>query len=341
MPAKNYANIALEGTYGTPPATGWQGLLVRDDSHKVNVDMAFPMGIFYGQEGQPDDGIVVTQVGAEGTLKPYMPSTGIGLLLKSIFGNPVTTSLDTGAYRHVFTTSSNASAVSLATQIGRTFKDGTADRDTYAGAMAKEWRVEQAKRSTSGAQGDESLAKMEVDLDYQRMIAPGDFAQKLPTYPTPELYHGAGAGFTASIGSNLGSLTGKCLTSVSFKFNTGLDVEDNCVSTVLKDKPTRGTEPEATLDGEWSYAARDYYDAFVAGTPLAARLKWEGTAASTELATDIQPSLTIDIARFMFTGETPEMARDAKTKQKLPMKVLKTSGSPLLTVTYVSSETFS
>lgn len=341
MPAKNYANLAPEGTYGTPPSSGWQGLVVREDAHKVNVDMAYPVGIFYGQEGQTDEGLTVTQVGAEGTLKPYMPSTGIGLLLKALFGAPTTTTLDTGAYQHVFTTGSNASTVSLATQIGRTFKDGTADRDTYAGAMAKEWRIDQAKRPASGGQGDESLAKMEVDFDYQRMIAPGDFTQKLPTYPTPELYHGAGAGFDVSIGSSLGSLSSKCLTSVSFKYMVGLDIEDTCVSTVLKSKPTRGQEPEASLDGEWSYAARDAYDAFVAGTPLAARLAWTGTATATEIADGIQPSLTIDIARFVYTGETPEMSRDAKTKQKLPMKVLKTSGEPLLTVTYVSSETFS
>lgn len=337
MPSKNYANIALEGGYGTPPSSGWTGLLVREDTHQPNVLETFPQGIFYGQEGPTDQGIATDIIDAKGTLKPYLPSTGIGLLLMAMFGSPVsTTTLEPGAFEYVFETGPDASELSLAAQIGRTLRGGGEDRDTYAGGMPTEWRIEQPKRPAQGGQGDEALAKCEFDMDYQTMLPGTAFAQKLPTYPNPELYHGAGSGFSVAVGPDLDTLTPQAMSSFSFKYNTGLDTEDTTVSSTLKAQPTRSGQPEAGIDGEWNYAARDLYDAWLNGSLLAARAKWEPIAL--EIAEGVKPSLTIDVPRFKMGGEGPQMSLNEKTKQKLPMRVLKTDGQPMLRVTYVTTE---
>ncbi|MCU1356385.1 MAG: hypothetical protein JWM89_1803 [Acidimicrobiales bacterium] len=337
MPGKNYANIALETTYGTPATTGYQGIRVADDGHESNVLVLQPGGIVYGAQGPETDGRRAVERDATGALKTYLPSAGILKMLQCTFGAPVTTELvEDEAYQYVFETSDIASLSSITTQIGRTFKAGGADRDTYAGGMVKEFRLAQAKAPAGGGTSDEGLAKTEFDMDYQRRV-PG-FAVHLPTYPTPELYHSVG-GLTFSIGTSLApeDLVAECIDSWALKYPTEIETDDTCASSLLKDKPTRAGVPKPTMDLGWTYKHRDYYEAWLAGEVLAFQALYE-PAGAIEISAGIKPSVTWDIAAFGFTGKTPQMSESAKTKQDLPTDILWNRTNPMIRCTVVTSD---
>lgn len=338
MVGKNYLDIAPEATYGVAPATGWKGIAVEDHGgHTVDVSTLQPKTMVYGQHGPTVTGRRTVEKGAKGTIKTYLASTGLLLLLRAWAGDVVKTTLEADeAYEYVFTTTNAMSTHSLATQVGREFGGGTMDRDTYVGGQIGELRLMQAMLATGTGVSDEGLAKVEFDLDYQKRDP--DLAQKLPTYPDPELYMSAGD-CTISIGADLDTLDGddvECLKSWSLKAPTGASFDPECMS-VHRDKASRGALPAPTVEMEWVYKTRDYYDAFLAGEILALRSVWTPSGAI-EISDGIKPSVTVDIPAFALTGETPETANEGKTQQKLPGDILWNETDPMITITVVTSE---
>lgn len=338
--AHKYVTIAEENIYGTPPASGWQGFPVYSDDHKANVRTLQSEAIVDGEQGPSAAGRRSVVLDAQGKIATDLASAGMVKLYRALFGPPVTTVLSPGkAWQHVYTTKDVASAVTLSTQVGRPFTGGGDDRDTYVGGAVTEGRFSQPPPPDSAGTGADGLARLELDVDYRTMLDPTAHAQHLPTYAVAELLFSVGT-FSAQIGADLDDLADECLRQWELKLPTGVDTKDRCASSLLKDQPTRADLPAPTMDaGDWPYKLRDYYDAYLAGDVLALRAAWTAPAAY-ELDTGIVPSVTFDVAAFGFNdaNATPQMARNERTKQQLPMAVLHNGVDPMVTMTVVSSD---
>lgn len=336
MAGKHYANLAREETYGTAPATGWAGAAVEDlGGHTPIVATLQPNFMKYGQQGPSTEGRRGLERGATGTIRAYLASAGLQTLLDGTFGPPEVTELAPGqAWESVYETSDEASLVSIATQVAREMKGGGLDRDTFVGGQVSEMRISQGLTPTSGGVTDEGLAKIEFDLNYQRRDP--SHPERLPTYADPELYY-AGGDFELLIGPDLDNLDDECLNEWALTVPTGLDLEDRCISTQVRDQASRGALPAPTMQMAWTYKGRQYYDAWLTGSILALRAKWEPTG-DLFIAPGIKPSVTIDIAAFGINGEAPQESATETTKQNLPSDVLWNETDPMITITVVSSE---
>lgn len=338
MVGKNYFEFAPESDYGVAPSSGWKGIRVSDDGHKANVLTLAPGGIVRGQQGPQVDGRRAVPRDATGTVKTYLMSNGLGAWLRAGFGNAVlsTPAGATDARKMVFTTTSAASAFSLATILGREMKSGSVDHDTHVGGQIVETRFMQSLAPESGGVDEGSLAKVEFDLAYQKLDR-AFAAHSSTTYVVPDLYYSIGE-CTLSVGPDLEDLDDECLNKFELKIPQGLDTNDQCINaSLIKDKAVRGSLPAPTLGLAWTYKSRTYYDAYLDGTIMAFRAKWENP--NIEIEDGFSPSVTIDIPAFQLSGDTPQMAEGAKTTQDLPAEVLHNGTDPMITVTVITSDT--
>lgn len=336
MAGKNHLLIAKEGTFGEAPASGYVGVAVEDlGGHEPDVMVRQPSVMVYGQHGPTTVGRRNVEGMWNGAIKTYLGSSGIGLLLGGIFGAPVTTELVADeAYQHVFTTNDTLSPWSFATQVAREFKSGSLDRDTLVGGQMGEMTLTQAMLGGAGT-SDEGLTKVEFAMNYKRRDS--TVAAKTPVYADPELYY-SGGDHKLWVGPSLDEedLVEKCLMAWTLKVPTGADFDPDCIGTTNRDKAARGALPEPTIEAGWSYKGREFFDAYLNGTILAVRSRWEPTGV--EISDGIAPSVTVDVPAIGLNGKVPQEQKDKSTKQDLGMNVLWNTVDPMITVTVISSE---
>lgn len=338
MAGKNYINIVREQSYGVAPTTGWVGLPVEDlGGHTPVVPIIQPNVMRYGQQGPRARDRRAIERHATGMIKTPLVSAGLLLLLEATFGIPEVTELAAGeAYEYVFETDDMMSTSSFATQVGREFKGGGLDRDTFVGGQVDVMRLNQGLPANTSGVTDEGLAKLEFDVQYQRRNP--SVPEYLPTYGDPEV-HFTGGDLVLEVGPDLDNLAAECLNEFALVVPTGGDWEERCISTEIRDQVARGTLPAPTIQAAWSYKARKYYDAWLSGELFALRSKWQPTGAVfLDAAESIKPSFQIEIPTFGLTGETPVESATETTKQNLPSQVLYNDEDPMMRITVVTSE---
>jgi len=339
MVGKNFVSIGDETTFGTFAST-LRTYPVKSDGAKTAVLTMGPDGILPGQQGPSAVGARSTVLGGTAPIETYLASKGMGLLLRGVFGDAVVTTPEdaTDTRQHVYTSGPAGSTRSFSRQTGREKKDGTVDPDSMVGGQISEFRLGQDLAPVNGGVGDTGLATVGFDFDFAG-LARETAALTSWTVPSPEAYFGVGE-CTLSIGADLESLAAECLNKFGFKFPTGLDFEDRCIRPGLtRDKATRGSLPAPTLDLGWTYKNRTYYDAFLDGTVMAFRAKWDLTPSGIEIEEGFSPSVTLDLPAIQFTGDTPEMSKDSRTTQALPARVLWNGTDPMVTLTLITSDT--
>ncbi|HRW39295.1 MAG TPA: hypothetical protein P5254_16470, partial [Aquihabitans sp.] len=338
MPQKHYINVAREGTFATAPSTGWIGAAVQDlGGHAPAVVTQQPKLMTYGQQGQTSKGRSSRIRGGKGQIKPYLatPSRLMLELLEAAFGAPTVTELAAGeAYEWVFSTAAAVPAHSLAVQVGREYSGGGQDRDTFVGGQVEKVTFSQGMTPMTSGVTDEGLGKVQFDLDYATMKPFSDVTQYLPTYEDPDAYF-SGGDWTFSIGEDLDNLVAECVDGFGLEFMPGLNFEDaQCASSAIRSKAGRGAMPSAKLTGtSWTYKGRDYLDAWLNGTVLAARSAYEVTSLWLDGDETIHPSITVDLPALGFTGDVPKEDAERATKQDLPGDVLWNEDDDMVTVT--------
>ena len=289
----------------------------------------------YGQHGPSTRGRRAQERGATGSIPAYLGSRGLLPLLDATFGFPEVTTLEPGAYQAIYRTSSMASLVSLSVQVAREMKGAGLDRDTFVGGQVGQMTLTQGLAPTSSGVTDEGLSKIAFDMNYQRRDPA--VPERLPTYPDEELFFNGGD-HTLLIGEDLLNLEDECLTEWTLTVPTGLDFEDRCISTQVRDQATRGALPGPTMQQSWTYKGRQYYDAWLEGEILALRSKWEPTGDVYITGTTTKPSVTVDIAAFALSGEAPAESVDSATTQNLPSDVLWNETDPMIEITVVTGD---
>lgn len=341
MAKKNYMSLAPESVFGTAPNTGWLGAAVEDlGGHEPLVATQQPKTMLYGQQGPSARGRRTAIVGGGGAIKPYLESAGplLLLLLELTFGPPVVTELaEDEAWQRVYSSGGAAPAGSAASQVGREFKDGTQDRDTFVGGQVEKWSLSQGMASAASGVSDEGLVKTEWAMNYRTRVS---HAERLPVYADPEVTY-SGSDWTLSVGPDLDTLTADCLDSWGLEWNTNLDFEGaQCATSAIRDKAGPGGHPTGAMTGSWSYKDRGAYDAWLNGDILALRAKWEPVGIWLDGDETIHPSFTVDVPAFGMTGATPKESADGATKQDLPREILwdEENDLDMITVTVVSSD---
>lgn len=337
MAGMHYLNIAREDTYGTAPTTGWVGCGVENlGGHTPIVATQQPQMMVYGQHGPSTRGRRTQERGATGSIPTYLGSRGLLPLLDATFGYPVDVELlEAGAWQATYETSSAASLVSLAVQVAREMKGAGLDRDTFVGGQVGQMTLTQGLAPTTSGVTDEGLSKIAFDMNYQRRDPA--VPERLPTYPDQELYYNGGD-HSLLIGADLLNLEDECLNEWTLTVPTGVDFEDRCISTQVRDQATRGALPGPTMQMAWTYKGRKYYDAWLDGEILALRSRWEPTGDLFITGTATKPSFTVDIAAFALNGDTPNESPTESTKQNLPTDVLWNETDPMIRITVVTGE---
>jgi len=338
MAQKNWISWAREGEYGSAPSTGWNGARIQDlGGHTPIVAVQEPELMMYGQEGMPVDGARTSVTGGTGAIKPYLESGGLLMLdmLELAFGAPDITELSEGeAWKRVYSTGT-IPTLSVAVQVGREFKAGGQDRDTFVGGQLDKWTFSQGMASSSGGSSEEGLAKNQFDLQYRTALT---VAQHLPNYgASPTMF--SGSDWVCSLGPADGSLVDDCLDGFNLEFSPGLDFENaRCASSELRDLAGPGAMPTAKITFPRSYKDRTYYDAWINGTIMKLRSKHEISAVWLDADETIHPSFQIDVPALRFSGEAPNESKDSATKQNLTSDARWNGTDHMVTVTVVSAD---
>lgn len=338
MARKNYMNIAFESVFGTAPATGWTGLVVEDlGGHNPVVANQQAAGMMYGQQGPLVSGRRTNIVGGGGEIKPWLEFSSLAMLmlLELSMGAPdVDEVVADEVWSYAFSTGKPVSTKSLASQVGREFKDGTQDRDTFVGGQVETWTLAQGMGPSSSGTSDEGLVKSVFKMNYRTLARA--VAEHLPTYSSTFPY--AGSDWTHSVGPDLESLVAECLDSWGLEFSPGLAFEDaKCATSAIRDKAGPGAMPSIKVTGAASYKNREMYDAWLDGDVLALRARWEPAGVFLDTDETVAPSFTVEIPAFgMDADPTPKEQKEGATKQDLPRMAMWNGTDDMMTVTVVT-----
>lgn len=335
MPGSNFLVMGDEATFNTM-ASSFRGVRTADDSFESRTFASEVGGIAEGDTGDMLEGFRQSDRGGVHTVKPYLTSNGLGFLFRALFPNAaITTPMGaTDARQMVFSTGAAASSRSLSVVVGREDETGAVTVDGYTGGQATNAKFGQALSAASGS-GDNDKATFELTADYVNHPRPTSAPGSRP-YPSI-LSSFVAEDCTLSIGADLESLESACLNKFGLMIDTAIDVSPTCIGPSWREKARRGGQEKITLDLGWRYKGRDYFDAWLNGTPLAFQAKWEDTTV--EIEEGIHPSLTIDVACFTFNGKDPVSAAAAATEQDLPGIVRNNAVDPKVTVTLITSDT--
>lgn len=334
MAGKSYFEYAPELVFNELPETGWRGIRTADDTHKARILQTMLKGIQEGAVGSVLDGMTTIDRGGVGTIKPYLAYRGLGALFATAFSTATITTPDgaTLARKMTFELGETASTRSIASMVGRELKSSAVIHDAFAGGQIPELRMSQALGPVSG-DGEASLARCEIDLDYvsHPLDAPEHESR---TYPSAGGYYSV-RDLVLEIGPTLNDLDAECLSKFDLKIPFGLGLDPTCIGPNLRDLATMDKPEDPTLALAWTAKNRDYYDAYLLGTPLAFRATWTGR---TEIEEGILPYIQVSIPAFIFTGDDPVSSSDGPTTQELPGRVMNNLVDKRITVEMVTAD---
>lgn len=312
MAGKNWLTVAREGPFGTFPGTGFYDLGVTDlGGHTPTVAVQAPEVMRRGQVTPTMDGMRTVTRGGTGTIKPHLATRGMLDIFAAAIGTPSEAPVG-GLTRYTFDLDETAPTVSLAVQAGREFKGGTQDKDSFAGGQAAVLRLAQGLSANTSGVSAEGIPTVELDVNYQKFLPNQALVENSTILDAVNF---SGADCTIWLGPDLDDLDEECLNEFALELPTGFDFEDRCISTVARDEAGRAGMIAPTLTLGWSYKNRTYYDAWVNGTPMALRVRWELTVDGDDFG------VQLDVPALMFTGDVPAESMTETTKQQLPAAI--------------------
>jgi hypothetical protein len=303
---ESYVAIGAESAWGTPAA---RTQLVEIISESMKQDSApIPKASLTGFDIQE------THQGAKavgGELATELYYETHEKLLRAAIGNGVTTLVVAGVYQHVFTPAKVLPSLSM--EVYRdisTFLYEGVKLNTLALSLA----TDQVLRATYGA-----VAKDETpDVVATPLARP---AEKLPVFHQ-------GVFKIDTVAFDVAEFT--------FNHNNQLAVDRKRVGTRLIKEPVRNAI--ATSDGSFTadFESTAQYLKFLAATPVALQLQLIGEQIG---VTGHFYTITLDIPRARYTGETPQVGGPAIVPENFPFMALRSADgvTPPFTLTVKNS----
>lgn len=325
MAGKNWLTYAPEGEFNQAPVAGWTDIEVTDlGAHAPIVAVQQSEGMVRGQIGPSQRGRRNIIRGGAGTIKPYLATRGMLGLFAAAIGEPDIEAVGP-VNRHRFDLDAVQPTTTLAVQIGREFKGGAQDFDTFTGGQPTTLKMSQGLSATQSGTSSDGIPSVEMEMGYVGF----------PTVAEVESVHAesvnfAGGDFQAWVAPTLAEITeDECFNEFGIEIPTGL-TGDPCIA-ITSDKAGRAGLLAPTLQLGRSYKDRLFYDAWINGTPMAFRCRWAVTIDEFPFA------VTIEVPSMSFTGDVPTESQTEVTKQTLPAAIESVLGEddeplPLLSV---------
>lgn len=313
MAGKNWLTYAPEATFGTAPSSGWADIEVADlGGHTPVVAVQQSAGIVRGQIGPSLQGRRTIVRGATGTLKPNLTTRGMLALFAAAIGDPTITALGGGVNRLRFDLDDQQPSTSLAVQVGREFKNGTQDKDTFTGGQPVTLTMAQGLAANSSGSSTDGIPTVELDMNYSGFQP--SVTERTSTLVDSVNY--SGGDFTAWVAPTLSAISAsECFNEFSIVIPTGFDFDDRCISTLARDRAGRAGRLLPTLQLGRAYKDRSFYNAWINGTPMAFRGTWS-------LTDDGVPfKVTVEVPSMSFTGDAPQESPEAVATQGIPAEV--------------------
>lgn len=319
-----YIITALEDTYGTAPATGWQSDGIPEDKIKTKPPQELANNVLQkGLATEAYDGRRLIDKGGEGTLPLRVASSGIGKYLRCAASTTAVALVDGSslAVEEVYGWTPKGVPVDDRTSFSaeayreRPGGDGGFDGyDTflYIGGKVLNWKV------TADL---ENYLMFELGLDF----APGGDRQKVDPNRTVEaitpLIRYAWPDLTVVLTPLEGGPDVTCVRGLELSTDNKLDDDDWCLQMgSTKHEPARFANLVITGTLNCKYRDPQFFDAFKSGAGYSVSLHGEGPE---EIDTDIVPSIDIEVGCIVFREPNdPEAKVDGPTEQALPFVVL-------------------
>jgi hypothetical protein len=268
--------------------------------------------IYAGRRTRDTDQWDAGEIVAGGGIEMEFFCTGMGILLKHMFGNVITSGA--GPFVHTYTPG-DLDAKSLTVQIGKTDRAGVVQPWNFTGSKVKEWELTVAAKQT--AKLSLEFSSKDVDKDGTPALATFAPAASLLKYKWAH----------ASV-MTLHGQTPK-VKSLKLKMVNGIEDDRYFLGASTIEEQDEVDIREITAEVECEFANSTLYDAFYAGT--------EGAFALT--LTRAPHSLAIT-GNCRLDGETPVVENRGKLTQKIPLTFTGdgTDGSAL-TAVYTTSDT--
>lgn len=315
-------HVGIESTYGTPVVTT-RSFEAEVDALKRNMMPLQHRGFRAGQHADLSTRVKMINGGGAGNVRVPLLTTGMGMLLKGLFGTIVAPVQQGGtpAYLQTYAFDDEEPATSYTMQMLRAFVDLTTTQAfTHHGCVATGWTLNQEK---------EAVPNLEIAIDFEDVDT--TTAAGTPTYPTAEMWTWDQCSVT---------LGGTPIEPHSFQLTCDLkvDVERRHLrNSALKKRPRRNGFPELTGQMVADFTALNRYNAYANGTTEATlEVAWTGAVISGTHNFDLR--LTMPVVMWQNEG-SPEASLDALTVQPLNFKVLHNITNPAITCTYKTTDT--
>jgi hypothetical protein len=311
--------VGKEATYGTA-ATLTRAYEAHADAWKFDQAQIDSTGFRAGIQALRSDRSRVVAMGAEGTIECDFLTLGMGLLLDAGFGATTgPTTVGTTGKQYIFTTTSAEPATSLTVQMQRAKADGGVGVYTFAGAVAKTFKLSQAV-------GDGLMVAMDFDAQSESTVT----AAGTPVYPV-----GASPFIWADAAMTVNSVS---VDSTSFEFNIDHQLNTDrryLRGSALKRRPRRNGLPVMSGQFEYDYVDDSLQNLYVAGTIVPVSITWTGGIIGAGPATF---SATLALAACQLTGDDPQASMTDLTKATMGYRVLDPGTGAAATLTVTTSD---
>lgn len=316
--------LGKETTYGTA-ASLTRAFEGKADSFKREQNYIDSIGFRANMEALRSDRFVVENLGGTGELELDILNKGFGMLFEGMFGTSTgpTQQGATIAYSQTHTTDDTGPTSSYTIQVLRSVVGGTTQQFTHLGAVVTGWTI---------SQDVNGLANLKVSYDFRDVET--STSAGTPSYPagtTPFAWNQV----TVTLDPN-GSATVLQPRDFSFSADLGFDTNRRrLTSSGLKAQPVRNSVPSYTGSMTVDFEGLTEYNRWVNGDVFALRVAWTGAV----IESSYNYTLQLDLPAVQYTGESPVASLSELSSQPLPFRALHDGTNPVVTLTYISTDT--
>lgn len=315
-------HVGLESTYGTGVAPT-RSFEAQQDGLKRDMMPLVHRGFRAGQHGDLTNRQKMINGGGAGTVTVPLLQNGMGMLLRGCAGTVVAPVQQgaTAAWLQSYATDDEEPAASYTMQMVRALVDATTTQAfTYKGCVVTGWTLNQDQAG---------IPNLALDIDFQDMDT--TTAAGTPTYPVADMF----TWDQCSVTLNAVALEPR---SLSLTCDLKVDTERRLLrGSALKKRPRRNSLIELTGTMDLDFVDMNRYAEFHNGTQ-ATNLIISFTGPVISGAFNYFLKFTMPVVVWQNEG-TPEASLEGLTTQPLNFKALHNVTSPLLTITYESTDT--
>lgn len=314
-------HVGLEVTYGTPVALT-RSFEAETDGFKRDMMPLVHRGFRAGQHADLSTRQKMINGGGTSTVRVPLLTTGMGMLLRGLFGTVVAPAQQgaTPAYLQTYAFDDEEPTASWTMQMLRALVDATTTQPfTHHGCVATGWTFNQEK---------ETLPNLEIAIDFEDVDTSS--AAGTATYPTADMFSWDQCAVT---------LNAAAIEPHTFSLNCDLKLDTSrrhLRGSPLKKRPRRNGIPEITGSMVADFTNLNRYTAYANGTTEATlEVAWTGAVISGTHNYDLR--LTMPVVMWQNEG-SPEASLDSLTTQPLNFKVLHNITNPAITCAYKSTD---